>query len=260
MKICVLSSSSSGNSVYFEVNNNGYLLDAGISARKLEKKLLEIGVEPSSIKGIFITHEHSDHVAGLAPFFKRYSPTIYITKGTYKGLKDTEKSIISPIYCKFVKKNEEIIVGDMHVLPFALSHDVYEPVGYKISYDNKSFVYLTDTGVFEAKEELKNSDLYILEANHEEELLKLSNRPWSLIERIMSEYGHLSNNASAELFSELMGENTKKVVLFHLSNECNTKELAVLSYENYFKKHNLDLSKFEIIVSSKDTPTEIIEV
>ena len=161
MKICVLSSSSSGNCIYLEVDKQGYLLDCGISSRQIEIKLNSIGVNPYSIKGVFITHEHSDHVSGLASFFKKYNPTIYLTKGTYKGLKDSDKQAISPIYCKFVKSMVEFNIGNLSILPFPLSHDVIEPTGFKFTYDSKSFAYITDTGVFEYMEELHNLDLYI---------------------------------------------------------------------------------------------------
>ena len=260
MKICVLSSSSSGNCVYLEVDNRSYLLDCGISSRQIELKLNSIGVNPNRIKGIFITHEHSDHVSGLSSFFKKYNPTIYLTKGTYKGLKDQDKQAISPIYCKFVKSMEEFKVDNLSILPFPLSHDVIEPTGFKFTYNDKSIAYITDTGVFDYIEELHNLDLYILESNHEPDLLMLSNRPWPLKNRIMSDTGHLSNQSSAIIFSKLMGERTKTLFLFHLSNECNTKELAKLSYETYFNKNNLSLDNIKIVVTDRTIPTEVVEI
>ena len=260
MKTCVLTSSSTGNCVYLEINNNGYLLDCGISSRQIELKLKSIGKDPSSIKGIFITHEHQDHIAGLSSFFKKYGPTIYLTKGTYKGLSDSFRMAISPIYCKFVKAGESINVDSFSVYPFETSHDVNEPIGYKITSMDKSIVYLTDTGTFDYNQELSNCSAYIIESNHEPDMLMMSNRPWPLINRIMSKTGHLSNQASAEVFSKLMGDKTDKVILYHLSSECNTKDLAKLSYESYFRKNNLDLSSIKIIVSDKTEPTDIIEV
>ena len=260
MKICVLSSSSSGNCIYLESNNKGYLLDCGISSRQIETKLSLINVNPFSIKGIFITHEHSDHISGLSSFFKKYNPTIYLSKGTYRGLKDSDKQVISPIYCKFIKAFEEFEVDNMKILPFPLSHDVYEPTGFKIEENNKSVVYLTDTGKFGYIEKLSNANMYIIESNHEKDLLLSSNRPWVLINRIMSDTGHLSNEDSAKVFSLLKGDNTSKIILFHLSNECNTKELALLKYETYFRKNNLSLDNVEMFVSDRSNPTPLIEV
>ena len=260
MKFSVLCSSSSGNCTLLKVNNKNYLLDAGISARGLKEKLNYLNEDLDNIEGIFVTHEHTDHIYGLASIAKKYSPAIYLTKNTYKSLSDADKEKISPILFKFIKCEEDFYVDDLHILPFRISHDAKDPVGYKFEYNNKVLVYLTDTGVFIPRDDLKNADSYILESNHEPDMLVMSGRPWVLINRILSNTGHLSNQDSAKLFSELVGEKTQSLVLFHLSSECNTKDLALLAYKYYFKEKNQSIINTKITVSDKKIPTKFIEV
>ena len=181
MKFSVLSSSSSGNCSILKVNNKTYLLDAGLSARSLKDKLLLIGDEIEKIDAVFITHEHSDHIYGLASIAKKYSPTIYITRNTYKSLSDSDKDKISPILFKFIKSEEDFIVDDLKIFPFKTSHDAIDPIGYRFEENGKVLVYLTDTGIFVPRHELINADAYILEANHEPQMLTMSSRPWVLI-------------------------------------------------------------------------------
>ena len=260
MKFSVLCSSSSGNCTILKVNNKSYLLDAGVSARGLKDRLDYLNEEINKIDGIFITHEHIDHVLGLSSITKKYSPTIYLTKNTYKSLSDSDKEKISPILFKFIKSEEEFYVDNLRILPFRISHDASDPVGYRFECDGKVLVYLTDTGTFIPRDDLMNADSYILESNHEPDMLMMSNRPWVLINRILSKTGHLSNQDSAKLFSNLVGEKTKSVVLFHLSNECNTKDLALLAYKTYFEGASKSIKNAKITVSDKKVPTKFIEV
>lgn len=260
MKVSVLSSSSQGNCIYLEHNNKKYLFDCGISYRKLIEKMTAIGSFLDKLDGIFITHEHFDHISGLSSVIKKFNTNIYMTKGTYNGLSEKDKEKISPIYINFVKKDKVFKVDDITIYPFGLSHDAIDPVGYMLTFGDKKLVYLTDTGSFEAVDLLKNADFYILESNHEPDMLMLSNRPWSLINRILSAKGHLSNYQSVELFSKLIGDNTKKLVLYHLSNECNTKELALLAFKNYFKARKINTDNLEIYVSDREMPIKLLEV
>ncbi len=260
MKFSVLCSSSSGNCTLLQVNNKYYLLDAGLSARGLKERLNSMNENLVKLSGIFITHEHFDHVSGLSSIAKCYEPTIYITKNTYRALPESDKEKISPILFSFIKCEEEFYVDGIKVLPFRTSHDAKDPVGFRFEYDNKVLVYLTDTGIFIPRDDLKNADSYILESNHEPDMLVMSGRPWVLINRILSKTGHLSNEDSAKLFSELVGEKTKSLVLFHLSSECNTKDLALLAYKSYFKEAKSTIQNTKITISDKKKPTEFIEV
>ena len=261
MKFSVLSSSSSGNCIYLEIENHCFLLDCGLSLRQIKSKLSILGISLSSLDGIFITHEHHDHISGLASVNSAYKTRIYMSKDTYRNLPEELKMKVSPLQFSFVKANEEFDISGISVLPFRLSHDAIDPLGYRIKDENgKELVYITDTGCFIVPNSLKNADAYVLESNHEPDVLLMSARPWQLKNRIMSEYGHLSNNDSAKIFDELKGEKTKLLVLYHLSDECNSKDLALLAYDNYFSNKGESLNNINIVVSDKTVPTKILEV
>lgn len=261
MRYCVLCSSSSGNCTYLEINNNVYLLDAGISYKQVVEKLGSIGITLKSLKGIFITHEHSDHVSGLSSIASKTDCKIYMSKGTYRGLNDNLKEKVSPLRFVFLKPDDEYELIDFTLKTIKLSHDALDPIGYSfIDSNQKELVYITDTGTLIPNDNIKNKDAYIIESNHEPDLLLLSNRPWILKNRIMSNSGHLSNQSSARLFSSVYGNNTKSVMLFHLSNECNNKELALLSYNTILSENGIDTSLIDIVVSDRKEPTKIMEV
>ena len=185
-----------------------------------------------------------------------------MTKETYKALPFNVKEKISPINFSFINIGNEFIIDDLAINTFSVYHDATDPIGYLIKdcITGKTLTYITDTGKLEPFDLINNSDAYILESNHEPDLLLMSARPWILKNRIMSEEGHLSNEDSAILFSKIFGDKTRNVMLFHLSNECNTHELALSTYLRYFKKNGIDISNIKITISNQSTPTEIIEV
>lgn len=261
MKFSVLSSSSSGNCTLLEDNQKFYLIDCGLSLRAIIKDLNAIDIFINHLDGIFITHEHIDHTQGLASVVKKFNCPIYMSKLTYKKLSDNLKDKISPIAFSFFKPEEEFIVNSLKVLPFRTLHDAIDPVGFRfIDSKDKVLVYITDTGSFQDRSDLENADCYIIESNHEPNLLLLSNRPWELKNRIMSEYGHLSNEDSAKIIYSLKGPKTKKVILFHLSNECNTKELALTAYKAFQREYQVSFDGIDILASDKNKPMNIMEV
>ena len=261
MKFSVLSSSSSGNITLLENDNKYYLLDAGIGVRSLYSKLNDLNIFVDKIEAIFITHEHADHIKGLSAITSKFNSKIYMSKLTYRNLPENVKESISPINFKFFVPEEEFKVDSLTINTFKVSHDAVDPVGYTFTDEKgKTLVYITDTGKLCPFDLITNKDAYIIESNHEPDLLLMSARPWVLKNRIMSEYGHLSNEDSAVLFSKIMGDRTKNVVLFHLSNECNTHELALSSYRMYFKSINVSLDKINIVVSNSNSVINFIEV
>ncbi|MCB9498843.1 MAG: MBL fold metallo-hydrolase [Bacillales bacterium] len=261
MKFSVLGSSSGGNATYLEHNGKKYLIDCGFGIRYILSRMNDLNIKADHLDGIFISHEHSDHIAGLSSVSNHFNSPIFMSKKTYKGLRFEEKEKISPILLSFFNSGEEFTTDSLKVFPFPVSHDASDPVGFKFTDENeKTLVYLTDTGCFISYDKISNADAYIIESNHEPEMLLLSNRPWVLKNRILSDSGHLSNDDSAKTFGSLMGDKTKLAVLFHLSNECNTKELATLAYENYFHKFPEKGKNVTLKVSSKNHPTEIFEV
>lgn len=261
MKFSILSSSSSGNVVYLEHNNHHYLIDCGIGIRAIQSRLNNLNIHIEKLDGIFISHEHTDHVYGLPSVSSKLQPRIYMSKLAYRNMNYEEKERISPILFTFFNKNEEFIVDTLKIYPFGVSHDAADPVGFKIIDENENeLVYLTDTGCFLYPEIIKNASAYIIESNHEPDLLLNSMRPWPLKNRILSNLGHLSNDDSAALFANLYGDKTKLCVLYHLSSECNSKELALMAYKNYFQKRSIDVSQISFVVSDRTHETKIYEV
>ncbi len=253
MKIIVLSSGSKGNCTYVETSNHKILIDIGTSSLYVERNLRNIGVEPSSIDIVLITHAHVDHVGGLKVFCKKYNPLVYISD---KIQKESNLSITN------ANNNEEIDENyDIKIKSIKLSHDVTDIKGYIIEEENSSMVYITDTGYINEKifNQIVNKNLYIFESNHDIEMLMNNPKyPHHTKIRILSDKGHLSNKDSAYYLSKLIGNNTKHVILAHLSEQNNTEELALETLNATLKRKNIDFNN--IIVARQNEVTELFEV
>ncbi|MDD4184841.1 MAG: MBL fold metallo-hydrolase [Candidatus Izemoplasmatales bacterium] len=261
MKLTVLASGSGGNASLLEIGDKTLLIDAGISYRQLITRLREVGKELVALDYVFLTHEHSDHIVGLLTIQNKFRPRIYLTKGTYVNLPIRIKDNLDKTLLNFVSYKQMLAFSGFSVLPFMSFHDALEPCGYRFNEQDKSFVYLTDTGYFpdQGFPEIKNADLYMLESNHEPELLLESDRPWLLKKRILDDQGHLSNEDSAYLVTNILGDKTKTIVLAHLSEECNTIDTALETYRKVFDERGIDYHKYTIICAYQDQPlTEIL--
>lgn len=244
MRISVLASGSKGNSTLISVGGKNILLDAGMNSLYIEKNLRELGVEPSTIDAIFITHTHTDHVSSLKVFCKKYNPKVIMT---------AKMHVEVPYITNFEYIQDEYYLGDVVIKKIGLSHDSSDSICYIVSYDNKSCVFLTDTGYINVKnlKLLSNHNAYIFESNHDVEMLMNSSRPHHIKLRILGDKGHLSNEDSAQYLSKIIGPKTKYIILAHLSREANSKELALAS-------HNYE--NIELIISDQDFRTELIEL
>ena len=253
MKISVLSSGSKGNCTYVETSNHRILIDIGTSALYVEKSLKSIGVDPSEIDIILVTHAHIDHVGGLRVFTKKYHPLVYISD---KILKEANLSIENV-------SNEECIDinSDIKIKSIRLSHDVTDIKGYIIEEDNSSMVYITDTGYINEKNfnDIVNKNLYVFESNHDvEKLMNNPRYPHHTKIRILSDKGHLSNKDSAYYLSRLIGSNTKYIVLAHLSEQNNTEELALTTLNETLKRRNITFNN--ITVARQNEMTGLFKV
>ena len=226
-KVCPLFSGSSGNSYYLEAGDTAILLDIGRSAKQTKEMLSLCGASPEKIRGIFITHEHTDHIKGLRVFASRCNIPVYASPGTLQALEDMgelQKVTYYPIL------PEGVALGDLFIRPFPTSHDSAESVGYQVQMTQDRTVTLaTDLGVLTppVKEALCRSDLVIIESNHDVGMLQNGMYPYSLKRRILSDRGHLSNCDCADYLPELVRQGTTRIVLSHLSHENNTPELAL---------------------------------
>lgn len=254
MKVCVLASGSKGNTTYVETEKHSLLIDVGMSSLKTEKKLSEIGVDPHSIHSILITHSHVDHIAGLRVFMKKYHPTLYVTPKIYKEIGE-DFHMYDVVFIEGT-----FFLDDMEISFFKTSHDTEESLGYIISSSGKSMVYVTDTGYLSEKNlnKIKDKDLYIMESNHDVEMLMNGKYPYPIKQRIVGDRGHLSNKDSSYYLSEIIGTHTKKVFLAHLSADNNTDELALSTLEEVF--HKRDIAFNNVTIAHQEEISEMVEL
>lgn len=226
-RFCPLFSSSSGNCVYIGTGENGILIDIGRSNRQTEKALFEIGVDPKKISAVFITHEHSDHIAGLEVFTKKHKVPVYSSAGTLMSLKN--KGMLN---CGQITQTINFSgtgVSDMHIVPFKISHDAADPLGFVIHMpDSRKIAVVTDTGIItqDILTAISGCDLIYIESNHDEVMLKTGVYPYELKKRILSDKGHLSNDDCDTVLTKLIQKGTTRFVLAHLSRENNLPSLA----------------------------------
>ena len=252
MKVIVLSSGSKGNTTLITTKKTKILIDCGNTCKYICEKLKNLNITPEEIDAILITHTHVDHVKGLQVFLHKYNTKVYLTEKMQPELKFVEN------YCLIEENN--FTINDIKIDIIKTSHDTSDSQGFIVTSDNKSAVYITDTGYINIKyhEMLKNKELYIFESNHDIEMLNNSKYPFHLRKRILSDKGHLSNYDSAKYLSEFIGENTKYILLAHLSEENNTCELA---YETLLDRLNICNKHVDnIIVTEQDRETELIEI
>lgn len=254
MKVCVLSSGSGGNCTLIESGKTKILIDLGTSSLYAEKRLREINIEPEEIDGIFITHTHVDHIKGIKVFLKKYNTKLYLSE-----------IILKEIYTEIKPQNYEIIdseinLNDFNVTMFKISHDTEDANGFIFESNGRSVVYVTDTGYLNIRNHklLTNRNMYVFESNHDVEMLMNGHYPYHIKQRILGDKGHLSNKDSAYYLSKFVGNNTKCVILAHLSKDNNTKELALETLQDCLKKCNKDVEK--ILIAEQDKRTELIEV
>jgi phosphoribosyl 1,2-cyclic phosphodiesterase len=251
MIFCSLYSGSSGNSIFVSSDNTKLLIDAGMPGKSVESALQEIGENPREIDGIFITHEHSDHVKGVGVLSRRYDIPIYASEGTWNGM----SKIIGNIkeYNIKVMHDNNLSIKDMDISSFKISHDAAEPTGYSLKSNGKKVCIATDLGHFseEVKQSLYDADVVLLESNHDVEMLKFGPYPYVLKRRVLSDIGHLSNEACGKAIVEVMNDKPKSIVLGHLSKTNNYPELAYQTVVNILNENKINLGK-DIILSLAD--------
>lgn len=254
MKVCVLASGSKGNATYIASSSTSLLIDLGPSCAYVEKELKEIGVEPNEITGILITHTHVDHVGGLRVFIKKYNPTIYLTQKMYEELSMTLA------IANYILIDTDFSINDIMVKIIKTSHDVADSNGYILENNGKSVVYITDTGYIHYKnhKRLQNKNLYIMESNHDVEMLMNGKYPYPIKQRILGDRGHLSNQDSAYYLSHFIGNTTECVVLAHLSEDNNTRELAMKTLQDTLQKEGQKVEK--IVIATQRNRTDLLEV
>ncbi len=242
MLVCVLASGSEGNCTYVETDDLKLLIDIGMNNKYITERLEELGVNALDIDYIIMTHTHNDHTAALKTFIKKSNPKIVLTANMLEELDYLKE------YEDLIVQDDGFTVGSTVVTPFKTSHDAVDARGYLIEDGTSSVVYMTDTGYLNQKyfDLLYDKNIYIIEANHDVEMLINGSYPKWLKSRILSDEGHLSNNASGFYLSKLIGPSTKKVFLAHLSKENNTPEEALRTVKKTLMEYDISFDDFSV--------------
>jgi phosphoribosyl 1,2-cyclic phosphodiesterase len=224
---CPLASGSSGNSVYIATQSAKILIDAGLSGKNIEAALRDISVDAADIDAVFITHEHTDHIRGAGILSRRFDIPLYATENTWRRAEMLGN--IAPRNKKTVYEYEKCFLNDMTLLPFPIPHDAAQPVGYAVFAQGRKLSIATDIGreTDDIKESIADSDLILLESNHDIDMLLNGPYPPALKRRVMGERGHLSNVSAGRLLADIMSSRLKTVFLGHLSEENNLPLVAV---------------------------------
>jgi len=240
MKVCVLGSGSGGNSFYFEGNGTKILIDVGFYLNVIEERLYDAGISSGHLNGILITHEHKDHVCGLNMFARKWDIPVYINDMTYNVMKKWTKSINPTIF----HNGSNFSIGELEIKPFSLPHDAADNSGFVIKCDGKKIFYATDLGFVTllAKEHMKNSDLIVIESNHDREMLINGSYPWYLKQRILSREGHISNEESAVALKEVISNKVKEIILAHVSRENNHPDVLIDTHHRILDETDVPLT------------------
>ena len=261
LEFCSLYSGSSGNSLLVKTENTNILIDAGVSSKKIETALNSIDIDPSSLDGILITHEHTDHVQGLGTFAKKYDLPVFVNQKTLDAM-PKQKEKISEKNINLIKIEEKFEIKDLKIKPFAIPHDAVNPCGFNIFKDNRKISIATDIGHMSNGiiKNLEDSLFILLEANYDPEVLMCSKYPYQLKTRIAGPTGHLSNEMAGKTISYLLKSGLKQAMLGHLSKESNFPELAYKTVVEQLEKSNFSEASISLNVANRISPSCFINI
>ncbi len=260
MKFCSLYSGSSGNSMFISSDKAKILVDVGMAGKHIDSALKSIEVNPKDIDGIFITHEHIDHIKGAGILSRKYDIPIYANSETWCAM---ERSL-----GKVKEENIKIIsescvtIKDMDIVNYPIPHDAANPMGYTAISKEKRISIATDMGCFtqEIKKNIEESQVILLESNHDVEMLKFGPYPYSLKRRILSDIGHLSNDACGNAIMDILKDDHKTIILGHLSNTNNHPDLAYQTVATLLEQRGVVLNKdVTLSLANRNEPSSYIE-
>jgi phosphoribosyl 1,2-cyclic phosphodiesterase len=232
LSVCILGSGSRGNAIYVSDGATAILVDAGFSAREIDRRMRQRGLDPASLSAILVTHEHSDHVRGVERLVRRHRLPVYLTAGTCQEATALHNlPEIHPFAC-----GRDFRINTLSVRPFSISHDAADPAGFTIGANGSRIGIATDLGQVTAlvREHLRGCRLLIVEANHDPDMLMNGPYPWFLKQRIRSRTGHLANHETGRLLAGILHPGLERVVLAHLSETNNTPEKALAAMAALF--------------------------
>ena len=260
-KFCSLYSGSSGNSLFIETQNTKLLIDAGVSSKKIENALNDINIDPYTLDGILVTHEHIDHVQGLGTLSKKYDLPVFVNQETLDSM-PKQKDKISEKNVKTFKISDKFEIGDLEIKPFSIPHDATNPCGFNIWKNNKKISIATDIGHMTNPilKSLEESLFIMLEANYDPEVLRCSPYPFTLKSRIAGPTGHLPNEMAGKTISHLLKSGLKNAMLGHLSKQSNFPELAYKTVVDELISNNYNEDCISLSVASRDNHSKIITI
>lgn len=251
MQFKTIASGSKGNCTIILCGNTNLIIDMGISYLTLKRSLEDNSLSFKDFSGILVTHNHSDHIKGLASLVTKTAIPVYIPEDMYDGLKEK----VPYPQCQFI--GDQFKINDVEIELIHTSHDAPYSVGYIIKFQDKSLVYVTDTGYINRKylAKMVGKDAYIIESNHDEAMLMDGPYPRFLKERVISDKGHLSNRTTAKYLKKIIGNNTKNIVLAHLSEKNNTEEKALEAIKDENLPQNIN-----ILIARQNEEGPLVEV
>ncbi|GGJ56126.1 MBL fold metallo-hydrolase [Virgibacillus salexigens] len=258
LRFSVLASGSTGNAFYIESEQERLLVDAGLSGKQMDRLFQEIDIDPASLSGILVTHEHSDHIKGLGIVARKYQLPIYANEKTWKAMEGSIGKITTDQ--KFLFNMHEVkTFNDMDVESFGVSHDAAEPMFYTFHHHGKKVALVTDLGYVSEriKKTVEQADAYVFEANHDVSMLRMGKYPWNVKRRILGDSGHISNEDSGLALADIIGNNTQRIYLAHLSLDNNMKDLARMSVDSVLKERGISL---DLMDTDHQSPTTLYEV
>ena len=263
MIFCSLYSGSSGNCILVGSENTKILVDTGLAGKKIIEALDRIKEDPKNIKGIFVTHEHLDHIKGVGIISRKFDIPVYANQATWDAMKD-KVGKIKESNIKVIEKRSVTNIEDLEIQAFNTPHDAIASMGYTIRHKDKAASIVTDIGTVteEIKQNIVDSQIILLEANHDEEMLKFGPYPYELKRRVLSETGHLCNEDCAKAIVDLMSDGRyRNIVLGHLSNTNNVPELAYRTVVNILDENGLDYKKdLKLTIAKRHEPSNYIKI
>jgi phosphoribosyl 1,2-cyclic phosphodiesterase len=255
MQFSVLGSGSKGNSLYIESGDTSILIDAGFSGKEIARRLGALSKEMNDLDGLFLTHEHGDHIQGAGVVSRRCRLPVYANEGTYRG---GEKKLGKLHKRMEFETGKSVQLQDLEIRSFSISHDTFDPVGFLISDSRVTIACCTDTGTVSklVTSRLSNCDALILEFNHDPQMLKTGPYPHSLQQRVRSSQGHLANEEAASFLKSVLHDGLQYAVLAHLSGTNNTAELALECASSIITKEH----PCHLHVAAQDNPSSLFSV
>lgn len=255
LRVAILGSGSSGNSIFVATDRARVLVDAGFSFRSLSKRLAAVGESADDLDAILVTHEHSDHVSGLPVLGKRTAKPVYMTEPTAAAMDLT--GFAAPV--ETFQAGSRIVIGDLEIDTFTTPHDAADPVGFCFRQNGFKIALATDLGYLteSVKQHIRRCDMLVLESNHDLEMLKVGPYPWFVKQRVMSRVGHLSNQAVADYLATEFDQSARILALAHLSGNNNHPEIARMFAAQALERAGTEQTR--LLVARQDEPSEVFE-